>query len=634
MEVIKSRRPAQSPERDPNTQSNYWNFTQIKASLHLQVLFDQKVVDGEVVYQLKATADVAEADFDTSYLTIHLATVNGADAQFTLHPRINPWGSKLSIALNANAGDALEVKIRFSTTDKCTALQFLDKEVTDSKKAPYLFCQCQTCHARSLYPCFDTPAVKSPYSFKATSPHFTLMSGIPGKIEGNDYYFEQPIPIPSYLISIASGDLTKAPIGPRSDVYCEPVNIKACQWEFEKDMENFIQLGEKLVFEYEWKRFDSLVMPNSFPYGGMEIPNMCSLTPTLICGDRSQVAVMAHELAHSWAGNLVTNASWEHYWLNEGWCVYLERRIVEGIAIAEARESGRPDPEAYGASMRAFHAIIGLADLENNIKAMGDKAAVWTSLVQNLKGGVDPDDTFSKVPYEKGSNFLYHIELQVGGKEVFDKFIPHYYKKFRYTSLDTYQFVDTLYDFFSDKHAELDAIDWEAWLYGSGMPPVIPDYDTTLVDQSYALAARWYQQITNGEGFNSFSQTDVSDFSTDQSVVFLETLIAYNKKSDFDWKNHTDALQAMDKIYSNYEASKNGEICERWYTLQVASGSEKYFNILGNWLGTVGRMKYVRPGFVALAKMDHDRAVEFFRKYETMYHPICRSMVQKDLGLV
>ncbi|KAK6204883.1 leukotriene A-4 hydrolase 2 [Scheffersomyces amazonensis] len=638
MEVIRSHRPAQSqsPEIDPSTLSNYQNFKIIQTNLHFDVLFDQKICKGQVGYELSVLNEVVDKlELDTSYLIIKSVQINKLEINdYVLHERSEPLGSKLSIPITKGLKSII-VTIDFETTEKCTALQFLDKEATDGKNHPYLFCQCQAIHARSLFPCFDTPAIKSTYKLSAKSPLFTLLSGRPVKQIDDIYYYDQPVPIPSYLISIASGDIVSAKIGPRSDVYSEPIKIKDCQWEFEKDMENFIQIAEHLIFEYEWLRFDSLILPSSFPYGGMEIPNLCQLTPTLICKDRSQVSVMAHELAHSWSGNLVTNCSWEHFWLNEGWTVYIERRILEGIAIAEARESKTidMDPFVYGEAVRQFNAIIGWSDLENNLKSMGDNVETYSTLIQDLKQGQDPDDSFSSVPYEKGFNLLFHIEQKLGGKKVFDKFIPYYFKKFRYGSLDTYQFIDTLYGFFEDKHEILDSIDWNTWLYKPGMPPVNPNFDTTLADQCYDLADKWFSNI-QGNTNSQFSSNDITKFDANQSVVFLETLISYNKRDDFKWKNHHDSLKSMEEIYQIYDKTLNAEVLFRWYVLQVTGERSEYLHRLGEWLGTVGRMKFVRPGYVLLNSVNHELAIEYFKKNEASYHPICKSMVKKDLGLV
>lgn len=632
MDVIKPHRPLKSPELDPSTLSNYTHFKVNLVTLDFDVSFDTETIAGIAEYDLEVLEQTSELHLDVSYIDLKNVVVNGKEAPFSISDRVGTLGSKLIISIPSES--KLKVAINYSTTKECTALQFLDKEATDGKVAPYLFCQCQAIHARSLFPCFDTPAVKAPYKLIATSPYFTLLSGLPVLVEGPRYVYNQPIPIPSYLISIASGDLVKAKIGPRSDVFSEPVNIDKCQWEFEADMENFIQIAEALIFNYEWERFDSLVLPASFPYGGMEIPNLCQLTPTLIAEDRSQVSVMAHELAHSWSGNLVTNCSWEHMWLNEGWTVYIERRILEGIAIQEYLSLGksRKEAEIYGESVRHFAAIIGWTDLKNSIRAMGSTADKFLTLIQDLKLREDPDDSFSTVPYEKGFNLLFHIEKLVGGKKVFDAFLPHYFNKFKYGSVDSYQFMDDLYAFFSDKHTVLDSIDWNAWLYTPGMPPVDPKFDTSLADPCYKLAERWFAHLTNDEPAK-FTPSDIVEFNANQGVVFLDTLLSFEKRGSFSWKNQTDALIKMETLYSTYSTTKNAELKSRWFLLQTTGGRIEEIHQFGAWLGTTGRMKFVRPGYSLINEVDHEIAVHYFRKFEMTYHPICRAQVKKDLGL-
>lgn len=662
MEELKAYRPKTSPELDPSTLSNYTCFTVKLTTLHFDIDFEKKIVSGKVKYDLLNKSETDHVDLDTSYLDVTKVSIQNesCDNQYKLHSRKEPLGSKLHILIPASTPKNFQLEIEFSTTSKCTALQFLDKEATDGKNHPYLFCQCQAIHARSLFPSFDTPGIKSPYKFSAKSPLKTLLSGLLIKEdnENNTVYFEQPVPIPSYLVSIALGDIARTSIGPRSDVMTEPVNLAKCKWEFERDMENFIQVAEKLIFEYEWQKFDSLVLPASFPYGGMEIPNLCQLTPTLICGDRSLVNVVAHELAHSWSGNLVTNCSWEHFWLNEGWTVYLERRILEALAVIEAKQQGKGDKEAhvYGEQVRQFNAIIGWTDLENDLKSMGDNVDKYSILVQDLKGKKkcqkkdekednqsnaspdDPDDAFSTVPYEKGFNLLYLIE-KIVGKEKFDLFIPAYFREFRFKSLDTFQFIDYLFDFFKEDAVKLDQIEWKKWLYEPGMPPVDPKFDTTLAQACYDLAKKCYQYALNEDDENEFTQfklvaNEINDFSPSQNIVFLDTLIAYEKVAGFSWKQHKKTLNRMATLYHDqYTETLNAEIKFRWFYLQ-ATGEVLDFEVaMGEFLGTIGRMKFVRPGYALLNKVNRELAVRYFQRFEHRYHPICKAMVRKDLQL-
>ncbi|CAN6674601.1 leucine aminopeptidase 2 [Trichomonascus vanleenenianus] len=627
--LVESSRPQASPALDPSTLSNYSNFSIAQTDLSYNINWASKTLHGLVRYSVDKTGSADKFVLDSSFLDIHSARVNGEDAKFELSDRIEPLGAALTVTPASGLSTKNTLEIEFSTTDKCTAIQWLNKEQTAGQKAPYLFSQCQAIHARSLFPCFDTPSVKSKYNFTLQSLYPALSSGnvasesdrtpepLPNAPEGSQVFrFVQHMPIPSYLVCIASGDLDSANIGPRSQVYTEPSKLDACKWEFEADTENIIQAAEKVVFPYEWKTYNVLVLPPSFPYGGMENPNITFATPTLISGDRENVHVIAHELAHSWSGNLVTNCSWEHFWLNEGWTVYLERRILGAL---------------HGEEHRHFHAIIGWKDLENAMVSLGDNFEKYSKLVVNLQGHQDPDDAFSTVPYEKGFNFLFYLENLVGGKAEFDPFIPYYFGKFKGKSLDSYQFKDTLYEFFSNKKALLDSIDWDSWYFNSGLPPK-PKFDTTIADECYDLANRWVASATiksQEELHKEFSAKDIASWTSTQSVVFLDSVAdGFEKLSG----STSVAASALNEIYS-FGSSHNPEVISRWYRLAIGAQLESQYALLAKWLGTVGRMKFVRPGFKLLNKVDRPLALKVFEQNRSFYHPICRAMVVKDLGL-
>lgn len=352
---------------------------------------------------------------------------------------------------------------------------------------------------------------------------------------------------------------------------------------------------------------------------------MTFATPTLIAHDRSNIDVIAHELAHSWSGNLVTNCSWNHFWLNEGWTVYLERRIIGAI---------------HGEPTRHFSALIGWSDLQNSIDSMKDPER-FSTLVQNLNDNTDPDDAFSTVPYEKGFNLLFHLETILGGKAEFDPFIRHYFKKFAKKSLDTFQFLDTLYEFYPEKKEILDSVDWETWLYKPGMPPR-PHFITALADNVYQLADKWVemaQHLKTTEDFRSeFNAIDIKDFNSNQLVLFLETLTQNdhsNKKSkDFDWAKFPVASRALLDIYQdNIVKSQNAEVVFKMFKFQIFAKLQEEYKHLADWLGTVGRMKFVRPGYRLLNSVDRRLALATFDKFKDTYHPICKALVKQDLGL-
>lgn len=621
--LLEARRPKTTPDIDPSTLSNYQQFQVNKTKLDLDVSFDQRKINGSVLYRLRSLEAQGELPrklcLDTSHLEIHDVTLDGSTKlQWELKARQEPLGSQLVLEYSKINGEEHSLQIDFSTTERCTALQWLSGKQTSGK--PYVFSQLEAIHARSLFPCFDTPSVKSEITADISSPYPVVFSGriAADPSDGADgkkvYHFEQPVPIPFYLIGIASGELESAPIGPRSSVYTEPFRLKDAQWEFDGDVEKFIQTAEKIVFPYEWGTYDVLINVDSYPYGGMESPNMTFATPTLIAHDKSNIDVIAHELAHSWSGNLVTNCSWNHFWLNEGWTVYLERRIVGAL---------------HGEPSRHLSALIGWNDLSESINAMSDPNR-FSKLLQDLGTGTDPDEAFSSVPYEKGFHLLFHLENKLGGPKEFDPFIKHYFQKFAKKSLDTYQFLDTLYEFYSDKREILGSVDWETWLYKPGMPPK-PQFDTSLADSVYELAGKWFTAAQSHD-YTKFKSDDLNDVSTVQLILFLDTLV--QSKESIDWSKHADTSKALLEIYQDKIVnSQNAEIVFRKFRFQIESRMEPSYKELAQWLGTVGRMKFVRPGFRLLNKVDRNLALQTFEELKDTYHPICKALVKQDLGL-
>ncbi|KAA8569126.1 hypothetical protein EYC84_000796 [Monilinia fructicola] len=607
-----------SVPRDPNTLSNYNNWRTKHTIADLAIDFKKQRVHGTVTLQLESIThkESEEIILDTSFVDVQHVAVDGNETdEWTVKERTEPYGSPLSVKIPGGAakGTIVALDIKLSTTDKCTALQWLTPAQTSNKKFPYMFSQCQAIHNRSIFPCQDTPDVKSTYDFRIRSPLPVLASGLPrgatSFIHGENgesgtllYSFYQEIPMPAYLFALASGDIATASIGPRSLVSTGPEELLGAKWELERDTEKFIETIEKIVYPYEWTQYNVLVLPPSFPYGGMENPVFTFATPTIISGDRENVDVIAHELAHSWSGNLVSNASWEHFWLNEGWTIYLERRIIAAV---------------HGESYRDFSSIIGWKALEDSVKLYGEDHE-FTKLVVDLKGK-DPDDAFSSVPYEKGFHFLYYLERLVG-KSTWDKFIPHYFTTWKRKSLDSFEFKATLLDFFaSDKAASqaLESVDWDSWFYKPGLPPR-PEFDTSLVDKCYDLAKKWESQDFTP------SPSDIEGWSANQVVVFLQQVQLFTTPL-------TPAQsQAMGKAYSLVD-TQNVELSSRYFGVGLAAKDESVYQPTAELLGKVGRMKFVRTLYRKLVAVDRKLAEETFEKNKDFYHPICREQVEKDL---
>ncbi|KAN0071960.1 Peptidase family M1 domain containing protein [Elaphomyces granulatus] len=594
------------PIRDSSTLSNYTTWM----SSHTLV--------GNVIHQLKSNTNgqSREIILDTSYLDIRDIKVEGGKPlNWEFLPRIEPYGSALKIKLENSVefGKEIQIDISVKTTQNCTALQWLTPAQTSNKKHPYVFSQCQAIHARSIFPCQDTPDVKSTFDFNITSPLPVIASGLPirkldlqSQSSGPQLYrFQQKVPIPCYLFALASGDLAQAPIGPRSVVVTSPDELDACKWELEADTERFIQTIEKIVYPYAWGEYNVLIVPPGFPYGGMENPIFTFATPSIISKDRENVDVIAHEIAHSWSGNLVTNASWDHFWLNEGWTRYLERRILAVL---------------HGEAYRHFSAIIGWKALSDAVARYGEHHE-FTKLVINLNGK-DPDDAFSTVPYEKGFTFLFHLEKLLGIQN-FDKFIVHYFTIFKGKSLDSHEFKSSILDFFSaDAQASnlLCHLDWDKWFYSTGLPPE-PKFDTSLVERIYELARKW--QTLPASSFRP-AETDLKGLLSNQLVVFLEQVLSFEKSLT------PDLWSLMGRVYG-FLNSTNAEVLNVYLQVGLKAGNESVIAPTVDLLGKIGRMKFVRPLYRALQRVDSQVAFETFEKYKEFYHPICRAMVEKDL---
>ncbi|KJK84600.1 Leukotriene A-4 hydrolase-like protein [Metarhizium anisopliae BRIP 53293] len=601
--------------RDPTTLSNYSAWRTKHTTVNFKLDFDRKLLKGAATLQLESQTDKGsnEVILDTRFINVQGVNINSAEAKWELKPHSDPFGAPLHVSVPGGAakGDVINVAIDLETTAKCTALQWLTPAQTSNKKHPYMFSQCQAINARSIFPCQDTPDVKSTFTFRLTSSLPVVASGVPvgdhTPAVGTEktYEFEQKVPIPSYLFAVASGDIVSAKIGSRSVVVTGPNELDECRWELERDMDKFMEVAERLVFPYKWGEYNVLVLPPSFPYGGMENPIYTFATPTIISGDRQNVDVIAHELSHSWSGNLVSNASWEHFWLNEGWTVYLERRIQSAI---------------HGEAEFDFSSIIGWKALEDAVELFG-KDHEYTKLIISHKN-VDPEDVYSTIAYEKGFHFLYYLDRLVG-REAFDKFIPHYFAKWSGKSLDSFEFRDTFVDFFNHLGDEaikqkIATIDWDGRFYTPGLPPK-PDFDLTMVTACYELATKWKDVSFEPK------PEDVSSFTANQKIVFLDKLQESGPLS-------VERAQLLGKIY-DFISSKNVELKSSYYRVALEANDPTCVYGVAELLGSVGRMKFVRPLFRGLNKVDRKLALETFEKNKDFYHPICRGMVEKDLGI-
>jgi len=535
-------------------------------------------------------------DLDTRGLSIaSVHDVHDEAIPFTLHAEGPILGQRLELALPPGTDAIL---IDFATSPNASGLQWLEPAQTDGRRHPFLFSQCQAIHARSLVPCQDSPRARLTYRAALTVPA-PLVAVMAAASRGEraaaagtrTFAFEMPQPIPPYLLALAVGDLASHDVGPRSRVWAEVGLVEAAAHEF-AELESMLVAAESLFGPYEWERFDLLVLPPSFPYGGMENPRLTFLTPTLLAGDRSLVDVVVHELAHAWTGNLVTNASQEHFWLNEGATVWAERRILEALHGPEA-------------AMMSW--AVNQPSLDNAMARFGS-ASPLTRLRTELRG-VDPDEVFSSIPYEKGARFLHVLELEVG-RARFDAFMRAYMRRFRFTSITTEEFVEFL-------EAELPgaaaAVQANRWLYEPGMPATTPTLKRSArLDAVTAAAASWKS------GRRPDAAT-VSAWSPTEMLLYLQHLPRPLSHEDCAWLAQQLEL----------DGRRNAEIQVEWFTIAARSDYEPARPAIGGFLQRVGRLKYLRPLYGAL--MQSQRSQPFARKvFETAspgYHGTARRMV-------
>ncbi|KAK7019843.1 leukotriene A-4 hydrolase [Favolaschia claudopus] len=636
-------------DRDPTTQSNYQQIASGHIDFDWSVDFSAQVLSGSATHRMKVLVDdVNEAVFDTGDLQVSGAEVNGSPANYDLKAKHEVMGSALHVSLpkGLKSGTTVNVTVSYKTTKDCTALQWLAKEQTQGKQFPYLFSQCQPIHARALAPVQDSPSVKITYSAKVSSVLPVLLSAIrvsppadgpahDGKAIGQDavvYTYDQPVPIPSYLLAIACGNVRYRPFAQfedkqwRTGLWAEPELLEAAYWEFSEDTNRFIAAAEKLLTPYKFGVYDLLVLPPAFPYGGMENACLSFVTPTLLTGDRTLVDVVIHESIHSWFGNGITHAHAAHFWLNEGWTVYTERLVLQIL---------------YGPAARGFSYIIGAKGLVDDLEGFAHNPR-YQQLVVDYQPGEDPDDGYSRVPYDKGANLIFHLEQTLGGLDVFLPYVKDYINTFIGKSITTEQWKNHLYEFYSknggpEKIKLLDSVDWDGWFYGQGLElPVKMKYDETLAQAAYDLAARWDASRSTALDSTTFKKSDLADFNGNQIIVFLERLQTLPALP-------VSHLKHLGSLYE-LSSTSNAEVRLRFYELALTpptSEAAKHFVeeaskwVIGNDATGVikGRMKFCRPIFKAVHKVDEKLALDTWAKNKEAYHPIARRLIDKDLGL-
>ncbi|MEX0915884.1 MAG: M1 family aminopeptidase/hydrolase, partial [Wenzhouxiangellaceae bacterium] len=476
--------PAIEPGTDPHSYANYEQVRIEHVSLALAADFSDRTLEGHVTLELGQEAPAERLVLDTWRLDIR--DVNRVNPDESLEPlswrlaEADPQneylGAPLIVALERGVE---QVRIDYTTSPEAFGLQWLDGQQTTSGE-PFLFSQSQPIFARTWVPLQDTPAVRYTFDAEITVPANLMAvmgaAGNPTEIRRDGIYeFSMPQPIPSYLMAIAVGKLEFQATGPRSGVYAEPSLVEAAAEEF-SELEAMINAGEALYGPYRWDRYDLLILPPSFPFGGMENPRLSFITPTVIAGDKSLTALIAHELAHSWSGNLVTNDSWQGLWLNEGFTTYFENRIVEAL---------------YGPERAEMEATLDWMGLEEEIGELSDAEQV---LARDMSDQ-DPEQAFNSVPYDKGRLFLIWLEDRFG-RGTFDAFLREYFDHFAFESIDTEDFLVYLEQHLLQR--DPDAVTMEQvneWVFEPGMP----DYAVLPASDAFETVDEWRRKWLDGE---------------------------------------------------------------------------------------------------------------------------------------
>ena len=586
---------------DPHSHADLEQGRVVDLALDLTVDFNQHQLHGTAVLNLAAPAS-GPLDLDTRDLSVEKITDGaGRELAFEFGETDSVLGTPLRVELPP---DTTTITVTYRTSPEASALQWLEPAQTAGGEHPYLFSQCQAVHARAVVPCQDSPLARFTYTARITVPEplSVVMSAAPGEVAAGaepgtrTFSFTMPQAIPPYLFALAVGNLASKDLGPRSRVYTEPEMLEASAWEF-AEVDGMLTAAEDLFGSYLWDRFDFLVMPPSFPYGGMENPRLTFLTPTLLAGDRSLVNVLAHELAHSWTGNLVTNATFDDFWLNEGFTVWAERRILERLDGKEAM---------------SLSAAIGRNGLQEALNNFGSDSP-FTKLHTDT-AGVDPDEVYSLVPYEKGFLLVSLLEQAVG-REKFDAFVKRYIERFQFTSITTAEFEEFL-------NAELPGVVEEVraqeWIHGTGLPDNAPEFPSTRLTYLQKLAAGWRDGQRPDE-------KAAQDWNAEEWQIYLQGLPRSLPEAECRW---------LDETFSLTEQG-NAEILVNWLLIAAGSGYEVVYPRIKEVLGSVGRMKYLKPLYKTLYEREESRdlAREIFAANAASYHPIARGGLERILEL-
>ena len=568
--------------------------------LTIKVDFNIKLISGVARWTIENSSKGGEIIFDSRNLKISKITLGDDEREttFDLGNDTKFMGQALKVKIDKATS---KVNIHYTTSTDAAAVQWLNPQQTAGKKYPFMFTQSQAILARTWIPCQDSPGIRFTYNATVTVPKelLALMSAENPQQKNSEgtYTFKQPNAIPSYLMALAVGDMEFKAVDDRTGVYAEPVTLTKAVYEL-ADMGKMTTAAEKIYGPYKWGRYDVLILPPSFPFGGMENPMLTFATPTIIAGDRSLVSLIAHELAHSWSGNLVTNATWNDFWLNEGFTTYFERRIVEDV---------------YGKDEAKMQELLGYQGLQALVTEMGATNAD-TRLKVNFEGR-DPDEGVSDIAYEKGYSLLRTIEEAVG-REKFDLFLRGYFDTHAFNSVTTEVFLAYLEaNLIKGDKALQEKINIDSWIYQPGLPTNSPTPSSEKFTILDSLISQWKKS-----GDISVLNTN---FSTNEALYLIGHL-----PSDITLKEMSD----LDNTFK-FTASGNSEIQAAWYTLAVRMKYLPAYSNIEMFLTNVGRRKFLMPLYKEMVKTPEGKewAKRIYSKARPNYHSVAFSSVDEIL---
>jgi len=586
-------------DKDWHTYSNYQDIITTHVHLDLAINFKTKQIEGSIEHDLKRlNSDVDTLILDTRDLDIHKTeTFDGkkwSATTFQLASRDSVKGSKLTISLPKSA---IKVKVQYNSRPEASGLQWLLPVQTAGKKLPFMFSQSQAIHARSWLPIQDTPAMRVTYTATVTTdpslrPIMAAKNDPKWRKDGR-YTFEMPQAIPPYLIAIAAGNIHYKKMSKQTAIYSEPELLDAAANEFE-DTQAMIEATEKMYGPYRWTDYDLLILPPSFPFGGMENPRLSFITPTVIAGDKSLVNLIAHELAHSWSGNLVTNATWRDLWINEGFTSYVENRIME---------------EVFGKKRAVMEQALAAQDLKKELVHLPKGDTILHVAIE----GRDPDDAFSGVPYTKGQLFLMFLEERVG-RENFDKFLRQYFDQHAFQSIDTDNFMRYL-----DKNllakfpSKVTKEEVRVWIKEPMLPSNAPNPQSDAFDNVGNNIQAWLSNDIK------LAKIPTKTWSVHEWLYFINNL------------PKEISLQRLEQLDAEYKLtqSTNNEIAHAWLLLNIKKNNPNINKRLEDYMISIGRRKLIVPLYKALLedKSRYDFVKGIYAKAREGYHPLAQGTI-------